>query len=107
VEGLQHHIRRHIELAQEFAARIVERDDFELAAPAPLNLVCFRHKAGNAFNERLLHALNESGRLYLTHTMLNKQYVLRLCVGQAHTEERHVEQAWQLIQQKTAELKTA
>ena len=43
VEGLQHHIRRHVELAQQFAAWIREDDRFELAAPAPLNLVCFRH----------------------------------------------------------------
>ena len=107
VEGLQHHIRRHIELAQAVAGWIEESDDFELAAPAPLNLVCFRHKAGNTFNERLLHALNESGHLYLIHTVLNDQVVLRLCVGQAQTEARHIEQAWQLIQKKAAELEIA
>ncbi len=73
--------------------------DFELAAPAPLNLVCFRHRAGDDFNRRLLEKLNQSGKLYLTHTVLNGRYTLRLCVGQTHTEAAHVRQAWEMIQQ--------
>ncbi len=104
VEGLRYHIRRHVELAQDFAGWVEEADHFELAAPAPLNLVCFRHTAGDKFNQRLLNSLNQSGNLYLTHTTLNDQYVLRFCVGQTHTEERHVYQAWRQIQEKAAEL---
>jgi len=104
IEGLRHHIRRHVELAQTFARWVEESDHFELAAPAPLNLVCFRHADGDAFNQRLLENLNQSGKLYLTHTTLNDQYVLRFCVGQAHTEENHVHQAWQQIQATAAEL---
>ena len=102
VEGLRHHVRRHIELAQQFA-RWVEADPrFELAAPAPLNLVCFRYKAGDEANRQLMHRLNQSGDLYLTHTVLDGRVALRLCIGQTHTEERHVEQAWRRIRE-TAE----
>jgi aromatic-L-amino-acid decarboxylase len=97
VEGLRHHIRRHVRLAQEFAGWVQADSGFELAAPAPLNLVCFRHRAGDAFNERLLAALNGSGRLYLTHTRLGRRYTLRLCVGQTHTELNHVQAAWRGI----------
>jgi aromatic-L-amino-acid decarboxylase len=104
VEGLRHHVRRHVELAQRLAGWIRSSDRFELAAPAPLNLVCFRHSAGDAFNERLLARLNESGALYLTHTTLSGRYTLRFCVGQAATEERHVEAAWQRIRETAAEL---
>jgi aromatic-L-amino-acid/L-tryptophan decarboxylase len=104
VEGLRHHIRQHIALAQEFARWVETSERFTLFVPAPLNLVCFRHKAGNEFNQRLLERLNASGRLYLTHTKLNDQYVLRLCVGQTHTERRHVEHAWQQIQETAAAL---
>jgi aromatic-L-amino-acid/L-tryptophan decarboxylase len=99
VEGLQFHIRRHVELAQQFARWVLASAEFELAAPAPLNLVCFAHRGGDEFNRRLLDRLNASGRLYLTHTVLNGRYVLRFCVGQTHTEEEHVRQAWELIQQ--------
>ncbi len=104
VEGLRHHIRRHVELAQTFARWVDEAERFELAVPPPLNLVCFRHVGGDAVNQRLLDRLNGSGHLYLTHTKLNEQFTLRLCVGQTHTEARHVHQAWQQIQETAAEL---
>ena len=104
VEGLQHHIRRHVELAQQFAAWVKADDRFELAAPAPLNLVCFRHKGGDESNQILMERLNRSGNLYLTHTRLNGRLTLRLCVGQTNTTGKHVERAWNRIQEEAAKL---
>ena len=100
VEGLQHHIRRHVELAQRFADGVRKDDRFELAAPVPLNLVCFRHKGGDAANQTIMERLNRSGDLFLTHTKLNGKLTLRLCVGQTNTEERHVARAWQRIREE-------
>jgi aromatic-L-amino-acid decarboxylase len=100
VEGLQHHIRQHVQLAQRFAEWVDKDDRFELAAPAPLNLVCFRHKAGDAPNQTIMDRLNRSGDLFLTHTRLNGKLTLRLCVGQTHTQARHVENAWKRIQEE-------
>jgi aromatic-L-amino-acid/L-tryptophan decarboxylase len=94
VEGLQHHVREHVRLAQEFVTWVRDSDDFELAAAAPLNLVCFRHRDGDEANRKLLERLNQSGQIYLTHTMLNGKFTLRLCVGQTQTESRHVARAW-------------
>lgn len=99
VEGLRHHIRQHVALAQQFAKWVKASRDFMLMAPAPLNLVCFRHRAGDEFNRRLLEQLNRSGRLYLTHTILDGQYVLRFCVGQTGTRREHVREAWKVIRQ--------
>jgi len=104
VEGLQHHIRRHVELAQQFAAWVQASARFELAVPAPLNLVCFRHQAGDDFNRRLLERLNRSGAVYLSHTVLNGRFTLRLCVGQTNTEARHVTEAWRRIEETAREL---
>jgi len=104
VEGLRYHIRQHIAWAQEFARWVQEDPRFELVAPVPLNLVCFRHRAGDAFNEELLERLNRSGRLYLSHTKLDGRYVLRFCVGQTHTEAHHVRAAWQFIQETAEQL---
>ena len=101
VEGLRRHIRTHVELAQRFAQWVREDDDFELCAPMSVNLVCFRHKAGDELNQRLLDALNASGKLYLTHTRLNDRLVLRLVSGSTPTRRTHVEAAWALIK-KTA-----
>jgi aromatic-L-amino-acid decarboxylase len=100
VEGLRHHIRRHVELAQRFADWVRADSRFELAAPAPLNLVCFRHVGGDAANQTIMERLNRSGDLFLTHTKLDGKFTLRLCVGQTHTEARHVERAWQRICQE-------
>ncbi|MBO0799370.1 MAG: aspartate aminotransferase family protein, partial [Blastocatellia bacterium] len=98
IEGLQYHIRRHVELAQQFAAWIKEDSRFELAAPAPLNLVCFRQRGGDEINHALLDKLNSSGDLFLTHTRLDNSLTLRFCVAQAYTEARHVRKAWEKIQ---------
>jgi aromatic-L-amino-acid decarboxylase len=104
VEGLQHHVRRHVELAQQFADWVRHNDNFELAAPVPLNLICFRHKAGDAANQTIMDRLNQSGDLFLTHTKLNGKLTLRICVGQTNTQARHVERAWQRIRQEAEKL---
>ncbi len=107
VRGLQHHIRRHVEFAQKFAGWIKDDARFELAAPAPLNLVCFRHKGGDAINQSLMNRLNASGDLYLTHTKLNGKFTIRFCVGQTNTTGRHVERAWQRIQEEALRLENS
>jgi aromatic-L-amino-acid decarboxylase len=109
IEGLQHHIREHVRLAQQFAAWVRGDSRFELAAPAQLNLVCFRLRAGgrtnqDQANQLLMDRLNGSGDLYLTHTKLDGKLTLRFCVGQTHTQARHVERAWQRIQHETGKL---
>jgi aromatic-L-amino-acid/L-tryptophan decarboxylase len=104
IEGLQHHIREHVRLAQQFATWVRQDTRFEIAAPAQLNLICFRLRAGDQANQLLMERLNASGDLFLTHTKLDGKVTLRLCVGQTNTQERHVEQAWQRIQQETGKL---
>jgi len=104
IEGLRYHIRRHVELAREFADWIEKDDRFEVVLSPPLNLVCFRHRGGDDFNQNLMDRLNRSGDLYLTHTMMYDRFTLRLCVGQTHTRRRHVVNAWRQIQNAAAEL---
>lgn len=98
INGLQYHIRKHIEMAQQLAAWINQSSDFGLVAPVPLNLVCFAHKNGDDFNRRLMETINNSGEIYFTHTVINGKFVLRMCIGQTYTEPKHVEKAWQIIQ---------
>jgi aromatic-L-amino-acid decarboxylase len=104
VEGLQFHVRRHVALAHEFAEWAKMDDRFEVMAPVPLNLVCFRYRGSDDENQRLMDRLNRSGDLYLTHTRLGDRFVLRFCVGQTNTEKRHVQHAWQRIQEEAANL---
>ena len=104
IEGLRHHIREHVRLAQEFAKWIRADPRFELAAPVPLNLVCFRLKAGDTASQELMERLNRSGDLYLTHTKLADKLTLRLCVGQANTEERHLVKVWARVKEEAAKI---
>lgn len=104
VEGLQGKIRYHIKLAARFAEILSEESDFEILAPVVINVVCFRYKPEgipenklNGFNETLNHRLNDSGKIYLTHTVINGIYTLRMVTGQTNVRIGHVEKAWELI----------
>jgi aromatic-L-amino-acid/L-tryptophan decarboxylase len=106
VEGLQHHVREHVCLAQQFAEWVRSSEKFELAAPVPLNLVCFRHKGGDEANQKLMDRLNRSGDLYLTHTKLEGKLTLRICIGQTNTRERHVKKAWNRVCEEAPKMVT-
>ncbi len=99
VEGLRHHVREHVAIARELAGWIRADARFELAVEPPLNLVCFRHRGGDAANQTLLDRLNSSGELHLTHTRLHDRLTLRLSVGGTLTGRSHVERAWRKIQE--------
>ena len=104
VKGLQEKIRYHLELARQLAEMITREKDFEILAPVTINVVCFRYKPEglemteiNKVNETLNHQLNDSGKIYLTHTVLNGIYTLRMVTGQTNVRMEHVEKAWDLI----------
>ncbi len=111
VENLQAMIREHIRLAKMLAGLIESERNFSLMAPVPLNTVCFRYlpegmgdEEANRFNEKLNHLLNDTGKLYLTHTKLNGKYVLRMVTAQTDVAERHVLQAWEMIREYASAL---
>jgi len=112
-EGLRAHIRAGVALAAEFAGWVRADERFEVVAPHPFSLVCFRLRSGgdpadarrdDERNEELLRRLNASGEQYLTHTRVDGRYVLRLAIGSPRTERRHVEATWRRIQQLAGEL---
>lgn len=96
-EGLAHHIRRHVELAEEFAEWVTADEHFELAAPRSLNLVCVRHADGDEATQGVIDGVNGSGRAHVTHTRLDNRLVLRVSIGQTWTERHHVEALWELM----------
>ena len=104
VRGLQTHIRRHVELARQFADWIRSDERFELAVAPPLTLVCFRHRGGDEINQQLMKRLNDSGDIYLTHTSMQDRITLRFSIGQTSTELHHIENAWRRIQEEAAAL---
>ena len=105
IEGLQNYVRHHINMAQQFLSWVKSDERFEIMAPAPLNLICFRVKGCNKLNEDLLNHINNTGEIYITHTRLNDLFTLRLCVGQTHTDVNHVKEAWELIKSGIEKIK--
>jgi aromatic-L-amino-acid decarboxylase len=103
VEGIRSRIRNHIGMAREFARWIEESSDFELLAPVPFAIVCFRAKPQHieneseidSLNERLMEEVNRRGRIYISHTKLNGKLTLRLVVGNIRTTQEHVLGAWE------------
>jgi len=112
VSGLQEKLRLHIKLAQDLVKNIESENDFEILAPVPFNTICFRYKpAGvvheeeiNKINEKLLSKLNETGKLFLTHTKLNEKYVIRFMIGQTNVNEKHVSETWEMIKSESRNL---
>ncbi len=114
VEGLRAYIREHVRLGALFEELLKGDERFEIVAPRTVSLVCFRLRPRpgespnltDARNRRLMEAVNTSGKVYLTHTVLPAiggdaataaRFVLRLAVGGAQTLESHVRAAFLLL----------
>ncbi|MEA1886433.1 MAG: aminotransferase class I/II-fold pyridoxal phosphate-dependent enzyme [Bacteroidota bacterium] len=104
LKGLREKVRNHISYAAWLANRVEEHPDFEMTAPPSLNTVCFRYRPGkgdakslNEINERLNHKLNDTGKIYLTHTRIKDKYSLRMVISQTNVEMENVQRAWALI----------
>ncbi|KAH7577728.1 hypothetical protein JRO89_XS01G0291400 [Xanthoceras sorbifolium] len=111
LENLQCYIRNHIQLAKHFEALISQDPRFEVVTPRLFSLVCFRllpphndEDHGNKLNHDLLDAVNTTGKIFISHTVLSGKYILRFAVGAPLTEERHVNAAWKVLQDEASTL---
>jgi aromatic-L-amino-acid/L-tryptophan decarboxylase len=102
-EGLQAVIREHQRLARLFASWVEETPGWEVVAPVPFSLVCFRREGADAANESLLERVNATGEAYLSSTILDGRFVLRLAVGNHRTTEDDVRRAWELLRELGSE----
>ena len=96
-EGLQERIGEHVRLAALFESWVRDAPSWELCAPRPFSLVCFRREGSDGENEALLERVNASGEAFLSHTRLDGRYVLRLAIGNARTTEDDVRRVWELL----------
>ena len=105
VEGISERIREHIRLAHEFESWVRAAEGWEVVAPVPFSTVNFRACPSNvpveqlnAFNERVLNAINATGEVFLSHTKLHGNFVMHLAIGNIRTEEKHIARTWELLQ---------
>jgi len=119
LSGLRARLQEHIDLAHELAGWIEADPDAELLFPVPFATVCFRMrparyagregesetaKAIDRLNERVMNHVNDSGRIFLSHTRIDGVFVLRVAIGNVRTERRHIEHAWELLRTAAREL---
>ncbi len=102
--GLQAHVRRGVELASTFERWVGEEPGWELCAPRPFSVVCFRLEGSDERNRELLARVNASGDMFISHAVLEGRYVLRLAVGQMRTTEEDVRLAWDILRREAARL---
>jgi aromatic-L-amino-acid decarboxylase len=106
-EGIRKQLRRHIALAQEFASWVRTETDWQVLAPHPLSVVCFRYAppgldeaALENVNAEILRAVNATGEVFLSHTKVEGRYAIRLAIGNLRTERADVEHAWNLLRRQ-------
>ena len=113
VEGLRKVINQHIEIGRWLKDEIEKEEDFELLAPVPLNLVCFRYRPKglknesglNEINKTLLEGLNQTGNIFLTQTKLHDKYTIRLVSGNGNTSLEAVAKGWEAIKNHARKIK--
>jgi aromatic-L-amino-acid decarboxylase len=98
--GLQARIRESVRLAALFESWVRAEPGWELCAPRPFSVVCFRREGSDKDNQTLLERANRSGEIFISHTRLNGRYVLRLAVGNERTTEADIEQAWEVLRRE-------
>ncbi len=111
-QGMRERLRAHIALAQRFASWVAAEREWEVLAPHPLSVVCFRfHPAGiddeaelERINASLLDAVNATGEMFISHTKIDGRYALRLAIGNLRTAESDVAEAWSILARESAKV---
>jgi aromatic-L-amino-acid decarboxylase len=110
-EGIIPRLSEHMRLARLFASWVDESGSWEMLAPVPFALVCFRACPSDSenldvLNEALMNAVNATGEAFLSHTRLNGRFTIRLSVGSIRVEERHIVKVWELLNRKLEEIRS-
>ncbi len=103
-ERIEAMLRSHIQWAQQFAALVDSDPRFERVAPVPFSVVCFRYKGTDRQNQAIQEKVNSSNRVFISGTVLNGKFTLRLAIGNLATTWNDVAEAWELIRKASEEL---
>ena len=109
LEGLRARLRNHINWSQQLHDRLALEPDFEIVTPPMWSLWTFRYAPEGApdlddLNLRLVNAINDDGRIYLTQTRVDGDLVIRFQAGQFETTEADVMMAHSVITEIAATL---
>ena len=102
LDNLRMMIRNHVAWSEGLAVRVAREPDFELVTEPMLSLFSFRHQAPSGsdpdeHNLRLVNAINDDGRIYLTQTRVDGRVAIRFQVGQFEATADDVDTAFDTI----------
>ncbi|KEO73585.1 pyridoxal phosphate-dependent decarboxylase family protein [Anditalea andensis] len=111
--GIRAKLRHHLALAKTLIMEMEAHHDIEILAPVPLNTICFRYNPTsrytldelNYINEKWMNLVNQSGRVFFTHTKLEGKFAIRWVIGQTDVEDFHIKEAWNLLLHKLPDAK--
>jgi aromatic-L-amino-acid decarboxylase len=105
-EAIRKKLRSHIALAQDLSSWIDREPGWELMAPHPLSVVCFRYSGDgeapeeiDARNQIIADDVNATGEVFISTTRLNGRLALRVAIGNERTTREDVELAWRLLRE--------
>ena len=104
VDGLRNLIRSHCLMASDLARTIASTPSWKVVAPVHFGLVVFRCQPhgysdtdADALTEAIMHRVNETGEVFLSHTKVRGRYAIRLSIGNERTRVEDVQRAWELV----------
>ena len=110
-EGIRERIRAHMGMARELAAWVDGEPDWERVAPVPFSTVVFRYcpegtpgEEADRLNREIMDRVNTTGKLFISHTVLNGRFCLRMALGNLKTRREHLEESWELLKEAAASL---
>ena len=107
INGIKKYLRNHIKLAKDLNSKIIKNKDFEITANQNINMINFRYnpksskysdKDLNYINKNLVKKLNKTGKIYISHTIINGVYSIRMPIASTTIEKNNLDNSWELIQ---------
>jgi len=107
VDAIRSRLRRDLDNARWFAEQVAATPDWQVLAPVSLQTVCIRHQPsgldGEALDQHTLawvHAINQSGKAFMSPSILDGRWMVRVSIGVEATTREHIEALWHKIQQQ-------
>ncbi len=107
IDAIQARLRRDLENARWFAEQVATTPDWQVLAPVNLQTVCIRHQPPSLGGDELdrhtlawVHAINQSGAAFMSPSMLDGRWMVRVSIGVEATTREHLETLWQLVREQ-------
>ena len=110
IENIRARLRRDLENARWLADQVTDHHEWELVSPLTLQTVCIRHRPSELSQEELnehtltwARAINDSGQAFLSPSVIDGDWMVRVSIGVESTDRSHVKLLWALLQERATD----